>query len=154
MHTSNTLHKLIGWSISGAIMMAVLAGCEPKAAAEPPNQTPPKEDTGPVGADIIGSTDAVGGILFLANGHLVVVDAAGNRVAPCRLPDPEKNPDDADGGDECQKVRDTTITDLNSIAVVRHTGSQCLTLGSSQTVSAGGVVTGSPVYQLPPGCTN
>ena len=155
MHKSDTLKKVMSRSISGAIMItAFLAGCEPKAAAEPPKQTPPKEDTSPGGGGITGANDAVGGILFLANGDLVVVDAAGNKVAPCQLPDPDRNPDDAAGRAECQKVRDTTIIDLQSIAVVRHTGSQCLTVGPSQTVSAGGVVTGSPVYQLPPGCAN
>lgn len=154
MHTQDTLKKLVGWSASATIIMAVLAGCEPKAAAEPPKPTPPSEVPGPVGAELFGSHDAVGGIILLANGNVVVVDAKGTRLDPCRLSDPEMKQNDSAEYAECQKVSDTTITNIQSFAVVQHTGSKCFSVGPAQSVSGGGVQTGSAVYQVPPGCTN
>jgi hypothetical protein len=157
------------WSVLGGIMVAVLAGCERDAAVAPPKDKPheigtapvvvppiviPPVGDGPIGADLLGSSSVIGGVIFRANGEFVVVDAAGNEVVPCTLPDPGHKgyaSTTTSGGGECQKVSDTTITSVQSIAAVRHTGSHCLIVGPVYTVSAGGVVTSS-VYQLPPGC--
>ncbi len=154
MHTPDTLRKLMGWSFCGGILLAALAGCEPKAAGEAPPKTGTATESGPIGTATLGSADVVGGVLFGPNGEFVVVDARGNKVAPCRLPDADRNADAPADAGECQKVRNTTITDLQSIGGVRHTGSHCLIVGPVQTVSAGGVVSSSGVFQLPPGCTH
>lgn len=154
MHMTVILRKSMGWSAWGAIMLAALAACEPKAAGDPPKEPPPRPDPGPITSDMVGAANALGGVLFRANGDFVVVDAAGKEVAPCRLPDPDRKTDAAADVGECQKVSNTTITNVQSIAVVRHTGSHCIIIGPVQTVSAGGVVTSSGVFQLPPGCTH
>jgi hypothetical protein len=151
------------WSVLGGIMVAALAGCERDATVAPPKDKPAETGTapvvtapvgnGPIGADLLGSSSVIGGVIFRANGEFVVVDAAGNEVVPCTLPDPRRKGYAATSGGECLKVSDTTITNVRSIAAVSHTGSHCLILGPVYTVSAGGVVTSS-VYQLPPGCTH
>ena len=165
MHMSGSLGRSMRWSVLGGIMVALLAGCERDATVAPPKDEPPETGAapvvippvgnGPIGADLLGSSSVIGGVIFRANGEFVVVDAAGNEVVPCTLPDPGRKgyaPTTTSGG-ECQKVSGTTITNVQSIAAVRHTGSHCMILGPVYTVSAGGVVTSS-VYQLPPGCTH
>lgn len=130
-----------------ALALTALAGCVPRAAWEPP-----VAGGAPVAGDVLSGGGAIGGVLVGASGELVVVDAAGRPAMPCRLPDPERTQaGTATQVPECAKLVGTTVTRLQSVGVLGHTGSHCVLIGPFQTVSAGGVVT-TTYYQLPPGC--
>lgn len=143
---SNPFLASIGRTACAALALAALAGCVPRAAWEPP-----LAGGAPVAGDIL-SGGAIGGVLVGASGKLVVVDAAGRPATPCRLPEAERTSTDmATQAPDCVKLAGTTVTRLQSVGVLGHTGSHCVLIGPFQTVSAGGVVT-TTYYQLPPGC--
>ncbi|HMV17946.1 MAG TPA: hypothetical protein PLN96_05425 [Zoogloea sp.] len=133
----------------GVTVLAGLTGCEhPKPPA--PAASIPEPDLKDVAKRFVDPSYAVGALVIGKNGEVLPVSAEGKRIQPCLLPKaPEtptaKAPEIATQGEiqECPKARDTTILDVQSVAVVRHTGSTCVTVG-------GGVFMGRvmPVYQV------
>ncbi len=78
------------------------------------------------------------------NGDIQPVDADGNPLQPCKLPDstvPVQG--GADPTPECSKSRNTSIREIRSMAIIIHSGSTCITYG-------GGIVGGKvmPTYQI------
>lgn len=90
--------------------------------------------------------NVVGALLLGKNGEIIPVDANGRVVPGCALPKARTDGDKAVTANECAKTRGTTITDLQPVSIVRHTGSTCITVG---TVFGGKYWT----YQIPKGCT-
>ena len=145
MKTISTHAKVITCLLWGGICAASLAGCEPAERAEPPQTNP---SPGGVTGTLFDLGDAVGAVVFGRNGEITVVDGKGQPVQSCTLPGGEPAAQQTDQR-LCQKVSNTAITDLKSIAVVRHTGSSCWLL---QTVAAGQAISAYGLFQLPPGC--
>ncbi len=145
--TSHPFLDTVGRSACAAFALAALAGCVPRAAWQPP-----VAGGAPVAGDVLSSGGAIGGVLVGASGELIVVDAGGRPAPPCRLAEAERtHAGTATQVPECAKLVGTTVTRLQSVGVLGHTGSHCVLIGPFQTVSAGGVVT-TTYYQLPPGC--
>ncbi len=131
----------------GAVFIAGLTGCEHPKPPPPVSSEPDLKD---VAKRFVDPSYAVGALVIGKNGEVLPVAADGKRIQPCLLPTVRDNPDAkapeiAAKGEiqECPKARDTTILDVQSVAVVRHTGSTCVTVG-------GGVFMGRvmPVYQV------
>jgi len=145
MKTKSASQHLLHCSAWSGVVLVSLAGCSPPSA-------PAKDPAVEVQPGLVDPSRAIGAVVFGTNGEVLVVDAEGKPVQPCALPVSGKEPGAAGDMPECHKVRDTTITMLQSIALVGHTGSSCLTLAPSQTVSGGGFVQGATAFQIPPGC--
>jgi hypothetical protein len=146
METTSAYAHVIASVLFGGIVAASLVGCKPAEKIEPPKTNPsPGSVTGTLSFDL---RDAVGAVVFGRNGEVTVVDGKGQPVPPCTLPGEEAAPQPTEQR-LCQKVSNTAILELNSIAAVRHTGSNCLLL---QTVAAGHAVSAGGLFQLPPGC--
>lgn len=84
--------------------------------------------------DIMGSKGvrdfkANGALLFGPGGELQVVDAKGDPVPACVLP---ASPEDKRKVDAnlpvCEKLKNTTVRRVDSISVLEHTGSTCVTV--------------------------
>lgn len=161
MNISSTPRLRLAMSACGGLVMACLvAGCQPKTEPKPP---PATADLGEIARRLIDPNYAVGALVLGKNGEIVAVDATGKVVPPCALPgeQPAEQPNPtgvptkpegdlarvAAGEDpECAKVRNTTIINLQSTGIVRHTGSTCTTVGPI--IHAGK----ARYFQLPVGC--
>lgn len=168
MNISSTPRLRPALSACGGLVMACLvAGCQPKTEPKPP---PAAADLGEIARRLIDPNYAVGALVLGKNGEIVAVDATGTVVPPCALPgerpadppNPVGAPAKPEGdvakpeGDlarvaagedpECAKVRNTTIINLQSTGIVRHTGSTCTTVGPI--IHAGK----ARYFQVPVGC--
>ena len=145
MKTMGNNANVITCLLWAGIVAASFAGCKPAENVEPPRTNPAP---GGVTGTLFDLGDAVGAVVFGRNGEITVVDGKGQPVQPCTLPGEGAATQQTDVS-LCQKVSNTAITDLKSIAVVRHTGSSCWLL---QTVAAGQALSAYGLFQLPPGC--
>jgi hypothetical protein len=143
MKTASTYANVIACLLWGGIVAASLSGCKPAEKVEPPNPNP---SPGGVTGTLFDLGDAVGAIVFGRNGEITVVDGKGQAVQPCTLPGRESGSQQTELR-LCQKVSNTAITDLKSIGVVRHTGSDCILL-NPQIIAGGEAFSAGDLYQL------
>lgn len=138
---------------SGIAMACLVAACQPKAEPKPPAAA---ADLSEISRRLIDPTYAVGALVLGKNGEIVAVDATGKVAPPCALPgeqptDPLKPTGEpatvATEDPACAKIQNTMIINLQSIGIVRHTGSTCTTVGPI--IYAGK----ARYFQLPVGCT-
>jgi len=144
------------WCVLAAACLVV--GCQPKGEPKVEPTPPAAVDLGAVAKRLLAPDYAVGALLIGKNGEIVAVDITGQTRPPCSLPeipvtDAAAQAPSAEGKraatadePECAKVRNTTIANLQSPSIVRHTGSNCFLVGPI--IHAGRAY----YYQLPPGC--
>ena len=73
-------------------------------------------------------------------------DAARQQAPASSLPAPGQT---AGGPPPCQKLRNTDIVGLKTVGIVRHTGSDCLSI-QAESISAGQAHAGDLLFQIPP----
>ncbi|HRP98375.1 MAG TPA: hypothetical protein PL143_19235 [Rhodocyclaceae bacterium] len=84
---------------------------------------------------------AIGALVLDAEGDLFVVDGEGRTVQGC-VPPGTMDP----AAPECAALTGTTVMAIKSVALIRHTGSTCTTVGPI--IHAGRAY----YFQLPAGC--
>ncbi|MBL8447717.1 MAG: hypothetical protein JNJ44_09940 [Zoogloeaceae bacterium] len=126
------------------LAVAALAGCH----TMPMHHDRPQGDAdlSEVAKRFVDPNYAMGALVVGQNGEIIAVDASGKPVPPCSLPSGAAGDTKQAPAPECSKVRNTTITDVQAPAIVRHTGSTCTLVGPI--IHAGRAY----YFQLPPGC--
>lgn len=147
MEKTQRMRRLVLWPVLGALTALTLAACMSKEAKEVP-----AVDLSELARRFVDPDHAVGALVLGKDGEIIAVDATGKPVAPCALAPEEGATASAPVAreaeePECAKIRGTTLTNIQSTAIVRHTGSTCTTVGP--------IISGGRAYyfQLPQGCT-
>ena len=141
---TSPLHDTRLPTLLAALAVTTLAGCQ----GMPMHHDRPQGDAdlSEVAKRFVDPTYAMGALVVGKNGEIIAVDASGKPVPPCSLPSGAAGDTKQAAAPECPKVRNTTITDVQAPAIVRHTGSTCTLVGPI--IHAGRAY----YFQLPPGC--
>jgi len=121
-----------------AVSITLLAGCATKGTHDRTGY-PPKIDL---------SSEAIGAIVIDENGNIAIVGTRSEVPKPCTLPSiDEKHAKSGSKYRVCGKLDATRVYGIQSLSLIQHTGSKCITIGPF------GHGSNAYYYQLPAGCT-